>query len=205
MAGHLRDRKLAAILAHIRVARSFLHPGHPTTWQGVRRIRQVGQRFLQKFGAPWELAKFDEAWHDAFLTVPVAGRVEKDRFANDEAAKDEIPWYHPQLARQAIFVLASVLRRRCNQVGDNDGEVTDINLVRVSRLPKTKREKFFRSHMSRKKIKTYQQLAQKAGVNVATVSRIVRRRAPKNRGLSDARIKVYGVLGLVDESEIPEH
>ena len=184
------------MIARIRRARLFLHASHATSWLEVGRFRQTAQRFIQRFGEPWELAKFDEAWHATFFLPPLEDRKWKAKADAGEVDPAEVPFYHPALVRQALFVVISILKR---VKGDSETNVPFARAV----LPHTKREKFFRSRMATKGLRTFEALARQAGVNKSDVSRAIRKRASTRRKLSASRIKIYSVLGIADETEIP--
>jgi hypothetical protein len=114
----------------------------------------------------------------------------------------EIPYYDPGPAKAAILLLRSMASRLSERLTDEGAE--PINIPPPPRLPRTKREEYFRKRMEKKKLRTLQDVAKKAHVDVATVSRCMRHRAPAKRALSDGRIKVYRVLGIDDESYFPQ-
>lgn len=71
--------------------------------------------------------------------------------------------------------------------------------------PITKRERFFRRRMAIAGLPTLEAVARRTHLDVSSVSRYIRHRAPSRRGLSGGRIRVYTVLGIEGEWEIPHH
>ncbi len=101
-----KTRILKALVHRLRSARQFFHVGRPTTFQEVGNFRLAAQRFIHEFGEDWELQRFDQAWHDAFVTPPQKGRIDK---ADD--LDGDVGMCHPGLARLALKTLIGVMRR----------------------------------------------------------------------------------------------
>ncbi len=189
---------MKSMLRRIRRARRFLHRSESVTWVEVGEFRGNARNFIQQFGEHWELLKFDENWHDAFLLPPSRGRVEKECVERDECGPDKIPWCHPMLARSALRVLTNVMRRVSPRTGPGPGELKPPSEFR------TPRGRFIWGIMRSKNLHTQLELARKAGVDTATVSRWVRGNNTKaGRSPTVPRRRILEALGLKDERKIP--
>jgi hypothetical protein len=187
-------RGLGIFVKLLRVAQDFLDPNHPTTRREVQAFRMRAGRMIQVYGNRRASDYFDQMWCAGFIDPRDSAAVGKNT--------GEIPYYDPQPAKEAIHVLTWV----AEQLSDAaiEGEELSGGTRPAIRLGKTKREKFFRRRMEQKGLQTLEELAKKALVDVSSVSRYARQKAPANRGLSNGRIKVYTVLGIEAEWEIPD-
>jgi DNA-directed RNA polymerase specialized sigma24 family protein len=190
------EEQLKAMVRRIKRARRFFSRSHATTWDEVRKFGLHAQRFLERFGNERDLAEFDKDWVDAFFTVPLEGRVWKSHAEDGELSDELVSFFHPGLARQALRRIGTVMLRAVSAHPQREKRI-DSSSVSMKGLPKLKREEVFRQRMKGKGFTNYEDVANKAGVSVSTVSRLARR-AP-TRKLSDPSNRVYRVLNLTED------
>ncbi len=201
MAAKTQDQRFKAMVRYIRVARQFFHRSYPVTRDQVGRFRRHACGFLREFGGGAEPAKFESLWDETFIRLPITGNgcIWKDWVENNEAPQGDVQWCHPELGRQALYVLIDVLRRVKSQT------LAEPKLPDPPASFRTPRGEYIWRLMEDKKFHTELELSRAAKVDPATVSRFVRgENTPPGRRPTKPRLKILEALGIGGEHQVPK-